>query len=107
MLVLGCQEVMELIKNSSLALPAEFTEWEGRIVGGHTANPGQFPFIASLRTNSNFHFCGGSIISDRWVVSAAHWSVPRITLRYDNQWFFTALSINLQLMFGKSFLVHI
>lgn len=48
-------------------------EWEGRIVGGSTAAPGQFPHQASLRvTASNFHFCGGTILNTRWVLSAAH-----------------------------------
>jgi trypsin len=65
----------KLIEFSSLALPAEFTEWEGRIVGGQTAFPGQFAYIASLRDTRNFNFCGGSIISNRWILSAAHWSV--------------------------------
>jgi secreted trypsin-like serine protease len=58
-------------------LPPEYTEWEGRIVGGRTASPGQFPFIVSLRTTANSHFCGGSIMNSRWVVSAAHCTIGR------------------------------
>lgn len=44
-----------------------------RIIGGHPAALGQFPYTASLRyvANGN-HFCGGTIISSRWVLSAAH-----------------------------------
>lgn len=53
-------------------MPSEFSEWEGRIVGGQTAVPGQFPYIVSIRNLNNFHFCGGTIISSRFVVSAAH-----------------------------------
>lgn len=42
------------------------------IIGGQTARPNQFPFIVSLRGTNNQHFCGGGIISDRWILSAAH-----------------------------------
>lgn len=43
-----------------------------RINDGHIANPGQFRFIVSLRLRSNRHFCGGTIITQRHVVTAAH-----------------------------------
>lgn len=42
------------------------------IVGGRAANRNQFPWMASVRTMQNQHFCGGFILSDRWVGSAAH-----------------------------------
>lgn len=44
---------------------------EGRIVGGYTAQEGQFPHQVSLRMNGN-HFCGGSLIASNWVLTAAH-----------------------------------
>lgn len=50
-----------------------------RIIGGSVARPGQFPFQISLRgrriVNGTVifrHRCGGSIISDRWIITAAH-----------------------------------
>lgn len=52
------------------AVPAEL-ERGGRIVGGSSTYIGLRPFQVSLRI-SNIHFCGGSIISNRWVLSAAH-----------------------------------
>ncbi|XP_062559149.1 chymotrypsin-2-like [Armigeres subalbatus] len=58
-------------------LSPEFLEWEGRIVGGQNAASGQFPYQVSLRSSANNHFCGASIINNRWVLSAAHCTVGR------------------------------
>ncbi|XP_019526171.3 chymotrypsin-2-like [Aedes albopictus] len=58
-------------------LSPEFLEWEGRIVGGQNAASGQFPYQVSLRSSANHHFCGASIINNRWVLSAAHCTVGR------------------------------
>ncbi|KAI4471757.1 polyserase-related [Holotrichia oblita] len=42
-----------------------------RIVNGTNANLGEFPYIVSLRRNSS-HSCGGSIVTDRCILTAAH-----------------------------------
>lgn len=44
-----------------------------RVVGGEDAEPGQFPYIVSLRrTNINSHMCGGTIISNVYILTACH-----------------------------------
>ncbi|KAM4636189.1 trypsin [Discoglossus pictus] len=43
---------------------------DDKIVGGYTCAKNSVPYIVSL--NSGYHFCGGSLINNLWVVSAAH-----------------------------------
>ncbi|XP_020283316.1 chymotrypsin-1-like [Pseudomyrmex gracilis] len=42
-----------------------------RIIGGDVATPGQFKYQASLQSFGE-HICGGTIISDRHILTAAH-----------------------------------
>ncbi|XP_016837475.1 chymotrypsin-2 [Nasonia vitripennis] len=42
-----------------------------RINGGTIAPDGKYPYMASLRSRGS-HFCGGSIINKRWILTAAH-----------------------------------
>ncbi|XP_065360261.1 collagenase-like [Calliphora vicina] len=47
---------------------------EGRITNGIAAYAGQFPYQAglSLRSQSGSFWCGGSLIGNSWVLTAAH-----------------------------------
>ncbi|XP_026931442.1 trypsin-2 isoform X1 [Acinonyx jubatus] len=55
------------------------TDDDDKIVGGFTCEENSIPYQVSL--NSGYHFCGGSLISDQWVVSAAHCYKSRIQVR--------------------------
>uniref|UniRef100_UPI0037E8FA51 coagulation factor IX n=1 Tax=Semicossyphus pulcher TaxID=241346 RepID=UPI0037E8FA51 len=43
-----------------------------RIVGGVLERPGGSPWQVLVRRSDGYGFCGGTLVSDRWVISAAH-----------------------------------
>ncbi|XP_053503819.1 chymotrypsin-like protease CTRL-1 [Ictalurus furcatus] len=43
-----------------------------KIVNGENAVSGSWPWQVSLQDTTGFHFCGGSLINQYWVVTAAH-----------------------------------
>uniref|UniRef100_A0A3Q3WQD4 trypsin n=1 Tax=Mola mola TaxID=94237 RepID=A0A3Q3WQD4_MOLML len=53
-----------------LLIGAAFAVDDDKIVGGYECTPHSQPHQVSL--NRGYHFCGGSLVSDSWVVSAAH-----------------------------------
>jgi len=62
---------------SAIILVASFLALcDGRttnIINGQDVDPpGKYPWQVSLQYTSGFHFCGGSIISPTWILSAAH-----------------------------------
>uniref|UniRef100_A0A0D9QYU8 Transmembrane protease serine n=1 Tax=Chlorocebus sabaeus TaxID=60711 RepID=A0A0D9QYU8_CHLSB len=57
--------------NECGAGPDLITLSEQRIIGGTEAEEGSWPWQVSLRVN-NAHHCGGSLISNTWILTAAH-----------------------------------
>merc|ERR1712106_655808 len=43
-----------------------------RIVGGTETEVNEYPWMAAIATNSGSFFCGGTLISSQWVLTAAH-----------------------------------
>nr|XP_014087497.1 serine protease SP24D-like [Bactrocera oleae] len=65
LLVFTCLLALTDINSSNAAA-------NGRVVGGADAAVGQFPHQVSLQREDGSHTCGGSIISENYIITAAH-----------------------------------
>ncbi|MCK6550783.1 trypsin-like serine protease [Myxococcota bacterium] len=52
--------------------PTSEIEATDEIVGGTTTTIATHPWQISLQDTDGYHFCGGSIVADAWIVTAAH-----------------------------------
>lgn len=69
----------EAVKASERAAERTDRRDTGRVVGGQTSEPGQFPASVSLQWGNSNHYCGGTVaFRDDLVVTAAHCK-PRLT----------------------------
>ncbi|KAK7877958.1 hypothetical protein WMY93_031386 [Mugilogobius chulae] len=64
-----CVELINMDQLQGFPLPLER---DLRIVGGFSASPHAVSYIVSLRTSEGVHYCGGAIIQQYWVITAAH-----------------------------------
>ncbi|TDH11568.1 hypothetical protein EPR50_G00062180 [Perca flavescens] len=62
-----------------LLIGAAFATEDDKIVGGYECTRHSEPHQVSL--NAGYHFCGGSLVNENWVVSAAHCSKSHIEVR--------------------------
>ena len=70
--ICGRPEISQNLFSNGLLDFGSFNGSLVRIIGGNTAVPHSYPWQASIRSSYNSHFCGGSILSKNWVLTAAH-----------------------------------
>ncbi|XP_015671362.1 chymotrypsinogen B-like [Protobothrops mucrosquamatus] len=70
--LLSCLALLGVARGCGVPAIAPSITAYARIVNGEDAVPGSWPWQVSLQDKTGFHFCGGSLINENWVVTAAH-----------------------------------
>jgi len=60
------------VSNKCSCGPIYSKKKDGRIVNGEEATPHEYPWIISMLDSSGYWYCGGTILSDQWIISASH-----------------------------------
>ncbi|NXK18802.1 ST14 protein, partial [Arenaria interpres] len=63
---------------------------KSRIVGGQDSEVGEWPWQVSLHVKGQGHICGASLVSESWLVSAAHCFLQLQGIRYSDANLWTA-----------------
>ncbi|XP_018409394.1 PREDICTED: plasma kallikrein-like [Nanorana parkeri] len=81
---------MRLCKTRTVRGCGQPVDVQTRIVGGRNSSEGEWPWQVSMHLrldpSNSRHVCGGSIINNQWILTAAHcvhiWHLPRFWIVY-------------------------